>query len=341
MKKNNLFSILVKGFGIFCLLALIGICAFSFLRQNRLLDEKETELRQQKQELEDLTSERDLLVASLSEKEAYIDEFDTTLFAKKEEEDFPQPETDTTEDTGKESADSSAKDETPASSGSYKKKYKSLYAPKEEHSDTSDKIVCLTFDDGPSQNTPKVLDILDKYNIKATFFVVKTDNEEFIPYYKEIVERGHTIAIHTASHNYKKIYASVDAYLEDFNEIYTLVEKETGVKPALFRYPGGSTNCQSYASGSAIMEEMERRGFIYYDWNVSSGDGGNQATRDTIYDWVTGNAAKRDYSVVLMHDSGGKAETVAALPSIIETLQKQGCKFQSLDQTSTPVQFGK
>lgn len=344
MKNNKLFSALTKGFAVFCILALAGVCGFSFWRQNRLLKEKEDALNQQNKTLEALTAEKETLVESLADREAYINEFDSVLFAAKEEEDFSEQNPDSSSgstDETDEDADGAEDKGTDSSSTSYKNKFKDLYAKTASKDDSKESIICLTFDDGPSHNTPKVLDILDEYNVKATFFVVKTEDESSIPYYKEIVERGHTIAIHTASHNYKKIYASVDAYLEDFNEVYSLVVEETGVKPTLFRYPGGSTNCLSYDSGKAIMEEMERRGFTYYDWNVSSGDGGNQATRDTIYDWVTVNSAKRSYSVVLMHDSGGKAETVAALPSIIETLQKRGCKFQSLDETSKPVQFGK
>lgn len=341
MKKNNLFKTIAKGFCIFCVVAILAGLGFVTWHQYKLLDQKETALCEKEETIETLTTEKETLEISLADKQSYIDEFDTTLFAAKEEADFLEqnPSDDTEENNADD--DTEAEDSKSNSSASYKKKYKNLYAPKNEKDSSTEKVIYLTFDDGPSHNTPKVLDILDTYDIKATFFVVKTDEEAYIPYYKEIVDRGHTIAIHTASHNYKKIYASVDAYLEDFNEIYTLVEEETGVKPTLFRYPGGSTNCQSYAAGDDIMKEMERRGFIYYDWNVSSGDGGNQATRETIYDWVTMNSSKRDYSVVLMHDSGGKAETVAALPSIIETLQDRGCEFRSLDETCTPIQFGK
>lgn len=336
MKKNILFKKILIGFGIFSLVAIFSLLGFATWNQYTKLSEKEADLREKNKTIESLTNEKETLENSLADKDAYIAEFDTTLFAAKEEEDFFQQNPDKKEDVTTEEED---KDD--SSSTSYKKKYKNLYATKTEKEGTGEKIVYLTFDDGPSHNTPKVLDILDAYGIKATFFVVKNEEEPYVDYYKEIVDRGHTIAIHTSSHNYKKIYASVDAYLEDFNEIYSLVYEKTGVKPNLFRYPGGSTNCSSYAAGEDIMEEMERRGFIYYDWNVSSGDGGNQATRDTIYDWVTMNASKRNYSVVLMHDSGGKGETVAALPSIIETLQDEGCEFRSLDETCTPIQFGK
>ncbi len=338
MRRKSLFQKVVKGFGIFCVVALFVTLGLAAWYQNDRLQKTDAKLKKQTNELAELTTEKESLEKTLTNKEAYIAEFDTTLFAAKEEEDFleqnPPSEEELEEETEEEEEPSS-------SSASYKKKYKNLYASKKKEGSSGEKVVYLTFDDGPSHNTPKVLDILDEYDIKATFFVVKVDEEPYTDYYKEIVDRGHTIAIHTASHKYQKIYKSVDAYLEDFNEVYSLVVEKTGVKPNLFRYPGGSTNCQGYAAGDDIMKEMERRGFTYYDWNVSSGDGGNQATRDTIYDWVTGNAGNRSYSVVLMHDSGGKAETVAALPSIIENLQSRGCTFKALDDNSTPVQFGK
>lgn len=310
----------------------------SLLTENRKkLSETESSLTALNNDFDTLTKENELLKTDLASCSGYLSEEDLTspgaihadasgADAKADEDD--ENEKDETEDED---------DEKTGAASAYQKKYKNLYVRKQEQQ--SGKIVHLTFDDGPSQNTPKVLDILDQYNIKATFFVVYTAEEPYCNYYQEIVERGHTLAIHTASHNYKQIYASVDAYLEDFNKIYTYVYEKTGVRPTLFRYPGGSTNCLSYASGKAIMKEMDRRGFIYYDWNVSSGDGGNQATRSTIYEWVTTKALTTNESVVLMHDSGGKGETVAALPSVIETLQDAGCTFAPLTSSTKPVQF--
>lgn len=334
------------------LLVIIGILGYSTHKQNLALQDKEQELAEAKASLTtasegalSLDAEILDLKSTLADCSSYLSEEDLT-----EVSDLPKiSDTATSEALDGESAqDEKNSDEknsdkknsdkkNGSSSLSYQKKYKNLYVSEKDSQEG--KIVHLTFDDGPSQNTPKVLDILDKYDIKATFFVVYNDEEPACNYYKEIVDRGHTLAIHTASHNYKQIYASVDAYLEDFNKIYTYVYEQTGVRPTLFRYPGGSTNCLSYSAGPAIMEEMERRGFIYYDWNVSSGDGGNQATRSSIYDWVTSKAANLNESVVLMHDSGGKGETVAALPSVIETLQEKGCIFKPLTYSDKPVQF--
>ena len=332
---------------ILLLLATVGIFGYAAYTQSSLLKENEKLLTEAKASLdtvsEDAISLKEevlSLKAALADCSPYLSEEDFTS-----SDHLPQvldANTDDKEksDSGSDDSDAddvdSEEDETP-SSLSYQKKYKRLYVSEKDAK--QGKIVHLTFDDGPSQNTLKVLDILDRYDVKATFFVVYNDTEPACNYYKEIVERGHTLAIHTASHDYKKIYASVDAYLEDFNKIYTYVYEQTGVRPTLFRYPGGSTNCLSYRAGPAIMKEMERRGFTYYDWNVSSGDGGNQATRSSIYDWVTSKAVNLKESVVLMHDSNGKAETVAALPSIIETLQDAGCIFEPLSSSTEPVQF--
>lgn len=331
---------------ILLLLTATGILGFTVYSQSDLLKQKEKKLAESKSSLDTVSADAVSLNENLNEKinnlesaladcSSYFSEDDLT-----ETQNLPKPPEGETDDADKDNSDetdkNSDKDKTSGSS-SYQTKYKKLYVS--EKDSNQGKVVHLTFDDGPSQNTPKVLDILDKYDIKATFFVVYNDEEPACNYYKEIVERGHTLAIHTASHDYKKIYASVDAYLEDFDKVYSYVYEKTGVRPTLFRYPGGSTNCLSYNAGPAIMKEMERRGFIYYDWNVSSGDGGNQATRSSIYNWITSKATKLDESVVLMHDSGGKGETVAALPSVIETLKDAGCIFKPLTYSDKPVQF--
>lgn len=237
------------------------------------------------------------------------------------------------------SEDEDSDDKKNDTTSSYEKKYPDLYAGATFSDDnTSDLKVYLTFDDGPSDLTPQVLDLLDKYNAKATFFVVHTDNEEYTSYLKEIVDRGHTLALHSYSHDYNKIYKSVDAFLEDFNQVYNWVYEETGVRPTLFRFPGGSTNGKT-AVVNDIIAEMERRGFIYYDWNVSSGDGSNLTTTENILENVCTNVGNFDQPVVLMHDGAGKNATFKALPTILKTLADEGYEFCSLDEHLTPVQY--
>ena len=225
------------------------------------------------------------------------------------------------------------------SSSDYRKKYPDLYAGATYSDDaTSDLKVYLTFDDGPSDLTPQVLDLLDKYDAKATFFVVYTDNKTYTSYLKDIVDRGHTLALHSYSHDYDKIYKSVDAFLEDFEKVYTWVYEETGVRPTLFRFPGGSTNGKTSVVND-IITEMECRGFIYYDWNVSSGDGSNLTTTENILENVCTNVGSFDQPVVLMHDGAGKNATLKALPTLLKTLADDGYEFCSLDETLQPIQY--
>ena len=207
---------------------------------------------------------------------------------------------------------------------------------------TEEKVAYLTFDDGPNAtNTPIVLDTLKKYNIKATFFVVYQDTPTANALYKRIVDEGHTIAVHTASHEYTKIYESVESYLADFEKMSSHIESITGTKPEVFRFPGGSIN--SYNSGiyREIIAEMLRRGYVYYDWNVSSGDAASGFISSTrITNNVLNGSASQDDAIILMHDGPGHEETAAALPQIIDGLKQQGYNFAGLDKTVTPWCFG-
>lgn len=216
--------------------------------------------------------------------------------------------------------------------------YPNLYADKDSLPvQTGQKYVYLTFDDGPSPLTPKVLDLLDQYNAHATFFVVAKNNEEYAEYLSDIVERGHTLALHSYSHNYNLIYRSVDAFLSDYEQVYDWVYEETGYSPSLFRFPGGSSNGSSYVVNN-IIKEMGRRGFTHYDWNVSSGDGSNLTTTQNIIDNICSNVGNVDNPVVLMHDGSGKNATLAALPTVLKNLSEAGYEFRSLDNNSQPVQ---
>ena len=214
-----------------------------------------------------------------------------------------------------------------------------LYAKEFDADDeNSKKIAYLTFDDGPSDLTPKVLELLDQYHAKATFFVVCKNNEEHEEYLSEIVKRGHTLALHSYSHNYSQIYASRDAFLEDYEKVFDWVVDNTGYTPSLFRFPGGSNNGSSYVA-TEIIQEMKRRGFEYFDWNVSSGDGSNLTTTDNIIDNICNNIKNIENPVVLMHDGSGKNATLAALPTVLKNLSEAGYEFRSLDKTVPPVHY--
>lgn len=227
---------------------------------------------------------------------------------------------------------------------SYQSKYENLFVENNyQYIDNADEKICyLTFDDGPDINvTPKILDKLKEYNIKATFFVIYNDSEEAKALYKRIVEEGHTIGIHTASHRYDKIYDSVEAYLEDFNKISEYVEEVTGVKAEIFRFPGGSVNPYNVSFHYQLIAEMLRRGYTYYDWNVSGEDAVVSSTnKSEIVDNVLSSDSEMKRKIVLLHDGLGHGMTAEALPEIIEALQEQGYKFSSLNKNIKPITFG-
>ena len=183
-----------------------------------------------------------------------------------------------------------------------------------------------------------MLHYLDQYDIKATFFVVPQRTDECYALMKQIVDKGHSIGVHSASHKYEKIYASVEAYLEDFNEAWQMIYEATGVKTHIFRFPGGSKNDFNEATRDAIIEEMTRRGFRYYDWNVDSNDAGG-ATWTEMYNSIPADIAGNYRSVVLMHDSAQRENTVYVLEDILRVLTNEGYKFDKINNNTQPVQF--
>lgn len=225
---------------------------------------------------------------------------------------------------------------------SYQKKYENLYAYDKLSGKTEEKTVYLTFDDGPSDRTSEILDILDQYEIKATFFTVYKAASKYQDVYKEILDRGHTLAIHTYTHEYRQIYSSVSAYLKDYNKMYEFLLEKTGQRTRIFRFPGGSKNAYNKAYYKDIIDEMERRGFIYFDWNVDSGDAVGGATVKSIKkNTLDGVKARSGVSIVLMHDANGKVYTVEALPDIIEELLNDGYTFKPITEDTREVQFKK
>ena len=181
--------------------------------------------------------------------------------------------------------------------------------------------VYLTFDDGPSIYTNDILDILDRYQVKATFFVVGregTDAEEAL---QRIVEDGHTLGMHSYSHKYKELYESMDSFTRDFEQIRDYVYQATGVESVYYRFPGGSSNTVSEIDMHEFIDYLKSQGVEYYDWNVSSGDGGSmKLTTDTLLENCTKDIDTRDTSIILLHDSAEKPTTVEALPEIIENI---------------------
>lgn len=207
-------------------------------------------------------------------------------------------------------------------------------------SDQSDgkKVCYLTFDDGPSDNTLKILDILNQNRVKATFFVINSDHLDYV---NNIVKSGSAVGLHSNTHEYSKIYTSESAFYADLNELKGKIKSIAGFEPNIIRFPGGSSNTISanYCSGimSSLTKSVEANGYKYFDWNVSSSDAsGNNISPSTIINSVKNDAEGQDKICVLMHDAAAKKTTVEALPEIIKHLKAEGYTFDVLT-TNSPV----
>lgn len=202
----------------------------------------------------------------------------------------------------------------------------------------TEKIIYLTFDDGPSYSvTPKLLDILKEENIKATFFVINhSDDLNYL--IKREYDEGHTIALHSYSHNYKQIYSSVDAYFSDLEAICNKVQNIIGYKPNIIRFPGGSSNTISkFNPGimSTLTKETINRGYTYFDWNVSSEDAGGAHSSMDVYNNVINNLNDKT-NIILMHDFESNYKTLGAIRNIIVKAKELGYEFRKIDQ-DTPI----
>ena len=193
-----------------------------------------------------------------------------------------------------------------------------------------EKIIYLTFDDGPSVCTDDILRILKEENVKATFFVTA----QFTPYLSkltDIARDGHEVAIHTYSHNFK-MYQSIESYFEDLNKIKDVIIKYTGKSPRIMRHPGGSSN-SIFKKHNRDPQFMDRlcvalldSGYQFVDWNLDSRDAsGNNVPVNVIVRSACQTA--HHIQCLLMHDTGAKRTTVQALPQIIRFFKQQGYEF--------------
>ncbi len=213
-----------------------------------------------------------------------------------------------------------------------------VYSPNDTTLATG-KIIYLTFDDGPSAYTSRLLDILKKYNVKATFFVTnpKGYDNVILRAYKE----GHTIGLHTYTHDYKQIYQNIDAYFTDLYAIQEKVKQITGYTSTIIRFPGGSSNTISrkYDGGIKIMsklsKEVEAKGFKYFDWNISSGDAGLTTNSEEVFTNIIDNLGNKDFYVVLQHDT--KDYSVSAVEEVIKYGLAKGYTFMPLSMNSPVV----
>lgn len=199
-------------------------------------------------------------------------------------------------------------------------------------------MVYLTFDDGPGKYTARLLDILKKYNVKATFFVTGyNDNYNYLLTREH--SEGHTVGLHSYTHDYKVIYQSVDSYMQDLLKIQNKVKSYTGIESMIIRFPGGSSNTISKRYKIGIMSELSNKvqelGFKYFDWTIASGDAGNTRDTNKIISNVTSSFKEDSMNVVLMHDI--KPYSVDAVESIITYGLANGYTFAPLTLNSPNV----
>lgn len=200
------------------------------------------------------------------------------------------------------------------------------------------KLIYLTFDDGPNVYTERLLNVLDRYGVKATFFVVDSNYLHLLP---RMAESGHTVAIHSKTHNYYQIYASEEAYFEDLQQMRQIIEDYTGTQPMLVRFPGGSSNSVSgFNKGimTRLTAMLRQQGYRYFDWSVDSGDVSSAQTADQVFQNVVNQVSGRSVSVVLQHDIMG--HSVDAVERIIRWGLANGYTFLPLGASSPACEHG-
>ncbi|MGI6116826.1 MAG: immunoglobulin-like domain-containing protein [Bilifractor sp.] len=201
-----------------------------------------------------------------------------------------------------------------------------------------DRVVYLTFDDGPGKYTQQLLDILAKYNAHATFFVTNQ-----FPDYQGLIAQeaaaGHAIGVHTYSHDYASIYTNTDAYWNDFSRMEDVIRAQTGSTTNLMRFPGGSSNAVSrkYSSGimTALVSQANEKGYTYFDWNVESGDAEGNPQTETIAQKIIQGIQSRRTPVILCHDI--HPETVQAMETVLQWGTQNGYTFAALNANSYPA----
>ncbi len=213
---------------------------------------------------------------------------------------------------------------------------KVISKPVNNNSGSNKGVIYLTFDDGPKQGTTNViLDILKEENVPATFFVTNSGPDSLI---KREYDEGHTVGLHTASHNYATVYKSVDSYYNDLLQVQNRVKRITGYESKIIRFPGGSSNTISKKYSKGIMtiltKDVVNKGYHYFDWNISSGDAGETTSSSGVYNYVVKSLSKNKSNVILMHDI--KPYTRDALRNIIRYGKNNGYTFAKITM-STPM----
>ncbi|MCR5482343.1 MAG: polysaccharide deacetylase [Clostridia bacterium] len=221
----------------------------------------------------------------------------------------------------------------------YQEMYPEMYAEPAEEYTVANKTVYLTFDDGPSAVTERILDVLDRYGVKATFFTQGQADENNLKIMKRAAEEGHAIGVHTYTHDYLTIFANPEAFFSDFNLEYQQIYETTGVRPEICRFPGGTVNKYSELCRTQICAELLRRGFSYYDWNATAVSSSRGSSVDDIVKNGIDTGADRNRIIMLLHDSAHETNTPQAVEELIEYYQGKGYSFAKLTNDVQPITF--
>lgn len=205
--------------------------------------------------------------------------------------------------------------------------------------DTNRKKVYLTFDDGPGSQTGKILDVLKKNHVKATFFVTGKEDASSKKMYQRIVKEGHTLAMHSYSHIQDVIYDSKEAFEKDLKQINRCLYEATGVHTKFYRFPGGSSTQNTSLPIQNFIDVLNKNHYLYLDWNVISPDINNaNATKEQVVTGVMQGVDAYDTAVVLMYDVADKPMTVKALPSIIKQIKVKNYELLPVDESMILIQ---
>lgn len=205
--------------------------------------------------------------------------------------------------------------------------------------DATTKKVYLTFDDGPGSQTGKILDILKKNHVKATFFVTGKEDASSKKIYQRIVKEGHTLAMHSYSHIQDVIYDSKEAFEKDLKQINRCLYEATGVHTKFYRFPGGSSTQNTSLPIQNFIDVLKKNHYLYLDWNVISPDINNaNATKEQVVTGVMQGVDAYDTAVVLMYDVADKPMTVKALPSIIKQIKAKNYELLPVDESMILIQ---
>lgn len=201
------------------------------------------------------------------------------------------------------------------------------------------KRVYLTFDDGPSIYTGQILDILAANDVKATFFVIAREDEAYWDYYNRILDEGHVLGMHSYTHNYSQVYASLESFENDVDQLSEFLYERTGEYPTIYRFPGGSSNSVSQVPMEECIAYLNEKGITYYDWNALNGDAvTNELSTDKLIENIMTSVRQNNTSIVLMHDIPSRHNTVESLQKLIDILKEEGYEILPIDENTPLIQ---